>query len=145
MKGIRLGQSAAQSRVFTLRDVAEYAALSEVRQGTRRAVGQEDESARGEMVTGAERARVPAPLLGGMFSYLLGTRLPGRGTNYMKQRLAFITPAYTGEEITATVEVVRLRPEKELVNLRTICTNEAGEIICEGEALVLARDVKGFE
>jgi acyl dehydratase len=78
-----------------------------------------------------------------LFSYLLGTRLPGRGTNYLKQRLTFPAPAYPGEEITAAVEVIRLRPEKELVNVRTTCTNRVQETVCEGEALVLARDVEG--
>ena len=86
-------------------------------------------------------AIVPGSLLGGLFSYLLGTRLPGRGTNYLKQRLVFPAPAYPDEELTAEVEIVRLRPEKELVNLRTVCTNPAGEVVCEGEALVLVKDV----
>jgi len=58
-------------------------------------------------------------------------------------RRGFPTPVYPGEEITVTVEVVRLRPAKELVNLYTVCTNPAGEIACEGEALVLVRDVAG--
>ena len=44
--------------------------------------------------------------------------------------------------ITATVEIIRLRPEKELVNLQTICTNPAGDIVCHGEALVLVRDLE---
>jgi acyl dehydratase len=79
--------------------------------------------------------------LGGLFSFLLGTRLPGRGTNWLKQRLVFPRPAYPGQEITARVEITRLRPEKELVNLRTTCTNPQGEIICDGEALVLVKDL----
>jgi acyl dehydratase len=81
--------------------------------------------------------------LGGLFSYLLGTRLPGRGTNWLKQRLVFPQPAYANQAITARVEIVRLRPEKELVNLRTTCANPAGEIVCDGEALVFVKDLEG--
>lgn len=123
MKGLKIGQRAVMTRTFTRADLAEYAALT------------------GDHTAASGESRVPGPLLGGLFSTLLGTRLPGRGTNYLKQRLAFPALAYIGEEITASVEVIRLRPEKELVNLRTVCTNPAGQVVCEGEALALVRDV----
>ena len=41
-----------------------------------------------------------------------------------------------------TVEITRLRSEKELVNLRTTCTTAAGTIVCSGESLVLVRDLE---
>lgn len=88
--------------------------------------------------------RVPGPLIAGLFSYLLGTELPGRGTNYLKQRLSYPIPAYYDEDLTATVKVVRLRPDKALVNLETRCTAADGRVVCEGEALVLAKDTGHF-
>ncbi len=124
MKTFEIGQRASVGRTFTREDLEAYAALT----GDR------------PMLAGG-RPAVPGPLLGGLFSHLLGTRLPGPGTNYLKQRLEFAAPAYLGEEITATVEVVRTRPDKALVNLRTICIGADGRLICRGEALVLARDV----
>lgn len=120
MKQFELGQIASTTRTFSAADLAEYAALTGARTQTN---------------------IVPASLLGGMFSYLLGTTLPGHGTNYLKQHLEFPASARVGEAITATVEIVRLRPEKNLVNLRTVCRNPRGEIVCEGEALVKAKDV----
>ncbi len=57
--------------------------------------------------------------VGGMISDLLRTNLPGRGTNWLKQRYGFPAPARVGEQITARVQAIRLRPEKDLVNLRT--------------------------
>lgn len=125
MKNLRMGQTAAATRTFSEEDVAAYRALSE------------DEG----LDFGGETA-VPGPLLGSLFSQLLGTRLPGRGTNWLKQSLHFPQPAHVGEAITATVEVIRLRPEKELVNLRTTCTNPAQEAVCIGEALVLVKDLE---
>lgn len=86
---------------------------------------------------------VPAPLIASLFSCLLGTRLPGRGTNWLKQRIAVRATAYIGERLTATVEVVRTRPEKALVNLRTLCTGADGRVILDGEALVLMREMQG--
>nr|HID12298.1 MaoC family dehydratase [Anaerolineae bacterium] len=135
MKGLELGQKAIVRRIFTHEDLLEYAALTG---DVTETVADEEQGKRNR----GERPVVPGPLLGGMFSYLLGTRLPGPGTNYLKQRFRFLAPAYLGEEITAMVEITRLRPEKELVNLRTVCTNPAGQMVCEGEALVLVRDVE---
>ena len=128
MKGLDLGQQASVTRLFSAGDIAAYRALTgDDGLGFGRADG---------------RQVVPGPLLSGLFSYLLGTRLPGRGTNWLKQQLAFLAPAYVGEAITAVVEITRLRPDKELVNLWTTCTNPAGEIVCAGEALVLVRDLE---
>jgi acyl dehydratase len=127
VKGLRLGQRAQATRTFTAADVAAYRRLSGDA-GLRFAVASPD--------------AVPGPLLGGMFSQLLGTELPGRGTNWLKQSLTFPAPARLGEAITASVEIVRLRPEKELVNLRTTCHAADRRVVCDGEALVLVRDLE---
>lgn len=84
---------------------------------------------------------VPTGLVGGMVSTLLGTELPGRGTNWMKQTLRFRAPAFVDEPLRATVEIVRVRPDKRLVNLRVRCVAASGALVCEGEALVLALEM----
>jgi len=126
MKGLQLGQQASASRIFTSADVAQYRALS---------------SDSGLQFGMKGKTAVPGPFLAGMFSDLLGTKLPGRGTNWLKQQLRYPAVALVGDEITATVEIIRLRPEKKLVNCRTTCINEVGDIVCEGEALVLVKDL----
>jgi len=131
MKGFAIGQRAQITRIFTPEDVAEYRILTG---DSRLRFGSEALS--------REVQTVPGPLIGGMFSFLLGTCLPGRGTNWLKQRLRFLRPAELGQPLTASVEITRLRSEKELANLRTICTDPTGEVICEGEALVLVKDVE---
>lgn len=80
---------------------------------------------------------VPEPLIAGLFSYLLGEELPGHGTNYLKQHMHFHALARASEQLTATVTVTRLRPDKALVNLETRCTGDGGRVICDGDALVL--------
>ena len=127
MKGLTINQSASTTRTFLPEDVAAY----------RRLTG-DDGLHFGER---AETA-VPGPLLAGMISDLLGTRLPGRGTNWLKQQLSYPAAANVAEVITAVVEITRLRPDKDLVNLRTTCTNPVGTIVCEGEALVLVKDLE---
>lgn len=79
---------------------------------------------------------IPEPLIAGLFSYLLGEKLPGHGTNYLKQRLTFHSVAGVDEPLTATVTINRLRDDKALVNLTTTCHGRHNRLICDGEALV---------
>jgi acyl dehydratase len=123
------------SRVFTHRDLAEYADLS----GDANPLFTDAGYARSLSLEGP---LIPGGLLGGLFSCLLGTQLPGQGTNYLKQRLQFLAPAHPDQALRAVVEIVRLRPEKQLVNLSTLCTNPDGEVVCRGEALVLVSDIE---
>lgn len=133
-KNLTIGQRAETRRRFSVLDMMEYADLSRdtnplsANRAYARRMGYDD-------------LLVPGGLLGGLFSRLLGTELPGRGTNYLKQRLVFSAPAYPGQELVASVEITRLRPEKQLVNLRTICTGPTGQVLCHGEALVLVKDL----
>ncbi len=126
MKKLELGMSASCSRTFNENDRKLFMKLS----------GEEYEQ------DASGKHPIPEPLIGGLFSYLLGTELPGFGTNYLKQEMSFTGKGYYNESLTATVKISRLRPEKYLVNLETICKNAAGETICSGEALVLAKDVR---
>jgi hypothetical protein len=86
---------------------------------------------------------VPIPLIGALFSHILGTRLPGRGTNYLKQQTRYLAPAPVGEPLSAHVAVIRKRPDKLLIDLSTTCRSASGSLICEGRALVQAGDVAG--
>ena len=131
MKGLAVGQTARTRRIFTAKEVNKYRTLT----GD---IG----LAFGSDWSETERGTVPGPLLGGLFSYLLGTQLPGKGTNWLKQRFAFPKPAYSDDLLFAEVEIIRLRPEKALVNLRTICRDPTSDIVCEGEALVLVADLQ---
>lgn len=136
LKDLQVGKRAETRRAFALQELAEYADLT----GDANPIYTDATYARD---AGFDGPLVPGCLLGGLFSHLLGTRLPGRGTNYLKQRLVFPAPAHPGETLAAVVEVTRLRPRKELVNLRTICTKQTGVTVCNGEALVLVRDLEG--
>jgi len=119
--GLELGATAEVTRRFSIEDMAAYTSLG--------GHAVPDES-------------VPEPLVNALFSYLLGVKLPGVGTNYLKQESKFITPAKLGEDLTARVEVTRLRPEKDLVDLQTTCRSSDGTLVCEGRALVYVRDVE---
>jgi acyl dehydratase len=125
--------SYAARRTFTTNDLAEYADL-----GDTNPIFSDTDHAR---KLGYSAPVIPGGLLGGLFSYLLGTELPGQGTSYLKQRMVFEAPAHPEEALMVTVEITRLGREKQLVDLRTQCSNSAGQVICCGEALVLVSDV----
>lgn len=74
---------------------------------------------------------------GSIFSTLFGMYLPGPGTIYLSQTLRFLRPVRLGETITATVRVTG-KGEKQQVTFKTLCVNEAGEHVLEGEAVVKA-------
>ena len=120
MRGFVVGQKATMTRAFSEGDVAGYVALGG------------HEPAQGE---------VPEPLVNALFSRLLGVELPGEGTNYLKQESEYFDQARVGEALTASVEITRLRPDKDLVDLRTRCVGEDGNLISEGRALVYVADV----
>jgi acyl dehydratase len=134
-KGMELGQRAQTHRAFTAVDLAEYADLT----GDTNPVFTDAHYAR---KLGLDGPLIPGGLLGGLFSYLLGTVVPGRGTNYLKQRLHFSSPAYIDQSLTASVEIIRIRPDKQLVNLSTVCTDAVDNVVCCGEALVLVSDLR---
>ena len=133
--GLRLGMSASDERAFSAADLDEYGDLV----GDRNPLFRDDAAARARGFTGRI---VPGPLLAGMFSGLLGTRLPGRGTGWMKQVLCYPAAAYPGDKLTASVAITRLRAGKELVNLSTRVVAADGRIVCDGEALVLVRNLE---
>ncbi|MGE5593940.1 MAG: MaoC family dehydratase [Betaproteobacteria bacterium] len=53
---------------------------------------------------------------------------------YLSQESRFIAPVRIGDTITATVEVSEVIPEKEIVLLSTVVTNQKGERVLEGNA-----------
>lgn len=128
--GFQVGQRASRTRTITEEDVIEFARVS----GDTNPLHLDDDYAR---TTRFGRRIAHGLLSAGLISALLGTELPGPGAIYLKQSLQFLRPVYPGDTITATVEVLGYRPEKRLLTLRTICVNQGGEQVLDGEALVM--------
>lgn len=117
---MKVGDYVEISRTFSALDLRDYVKLS------------------GHIV---KADYVPEPLIGALFSYLLGMKLPGKGTMYLKQETSFLENAVIGESLLAEVKVTRLRPEKHLADLSTTCRRADGKLIASGRALVYIRDV----
>ena len=76
-------------------------------------------------------------LVAGLVSAVLGVKLPGPGTIYLGQELKFTAPVKFGDTIDAVVEVIEKREEKNIIKLKTVCTNQDGTVVIEGIATVM--------
>jgi 3-hydroxybutyryl-CoA dehydratase len=74
-------------------------------------------------------------LCAGFISTVIGTKLPGPGTIYIRQELNFKAPVRIGDTVTARVEV-KEKKEKNRVILKTTCVNQEGTLVLDGEAVV---------
>lgn len=76
-------------------------------------------------------------LSAGFISAVLGMRLPGPGSVYLSQSLRFTKPVRIGDTVTARVEVLEITAAKRRLRLATTCRNQNGEVVVEGEAVVM--------
>ncbi len=80
-------------------------------------------------------------LTAGLVSAVLGMRLPGPGGIFLSQTLKFLKPVRLGDTITAQAEVLSYRPDKRILTLRTTCVNQRGDLVLDGEAVMLVDPV----
>lgn len=76
-------------------------------------------------------------LTAGFISAVLGTKLPGKDTIYLSQKVDFKAPVKIGDTVTAEVEVLEKKDHKKIIRLRTIVKNQLDEIVVDGEAVVM--------
>lgn len=75
-------------------------------------------------------------LVGSFISTVIGMKMPGPGTIYLEQHYKFLAPVRIGDTITAKVEVVEIKSEKNKVTLQTRCFNQNGIMVIDGTAVV---------
>lgn len=127
---LKAGDAAEISKTITDEDVRAFAELT----GDRNPVHLDDAYA----ATTRFGRRIAHGMLGAsLISTVLASELPGRGTVYLSQTLRFTAPVFLGDTVTSRVTVTRVREDKPVVTLETVCTNQRGERVVEGEAVVL--------
>jgi 3-hydroxybutyryl-CoA dehydratase len=126
---LKMGQSAEVVHTVTENDIQTFGDLS----GDYNPLHFNQEWAKGTMFGG----RIAHGLLTAAYvSTAIGMHLPGPGTIYMSQSMKFLGPVRIGDTVTARVEIVNLNDEKRRITLRTVCTNQDGQVVLDGEALV---------
>ncbi len=131
---IQVGDKEWVRRTITEADIINFAGVS----GDFNPVHTDEEYAKNTMFKG----RIAHGFFtAAMITNVVGNKLPGPGSVYLKQNLRFIGPVRAGDTITATAEVIEKIEEKKRVTLRTTCINQKGELVLDGEALVLILNI----
>lgn len=82
--------------------------------------------------------RIAHGMLSGAFiSAVLGNEFRERKIVYLSQTMKFVAPTFIGDTITVTGTVTNIRPDRGIVILETLCTNQNGEITVKGESAVM--------
>jgi 3-hydroxybutyryl-CoA dehydratase len=75
-------------------------------------------------------------LIGSYISAIVGNDFPGIGTIYVSQNLVFKKPVRIDDDITIRVSFVE-PVKKNRVKLEITCKNQFGDIVIEGQAIVV--------
>jgi acyl dehydratase len=125
--GLRVGQSAARAKTVTEADLRAYAEIT----GDWNPLHFDDEFA---AATRFGRRVAQGGVTAGLLNALVAMDLPGAGTVFMSQSLTYKAPAYVGDSLTARVEVVSLKPDKPVCQLKFEVVNQDGQVLLEAEA-----------
>jgi acyl dehydratase len=124
-----VGQSAEYSKVVTDEDVKLFAKVT----GDFNPVHIDEEAAAKSRFGG----RIAHGMLsGGLVSAAIANKLPGEGSIYLAQTMRFTAPVRIGDTITVSLTVLELLSKKR-VRLATVCRNQNGETVLDGEATIL--------
>ena len=127
---LEVGMCRTLTKEVTDRDIELFAEIST----DRNPVHLDDEYANATMFKG----RIAHGMLtAGLISAVIGEQLPGHGTIYMGQNLAFKAPVRPGDVVTAEVTVMDVDPARGRATLKTECLVD-GKAVLTGEAKVLA-------
>ena len=128
---IQLGETASLVRTLSREDIELFAVMS----GDVNPAHVDEDYARSDMFH-----KIIAHGMWGasLISTLLGTKLPGPGSIYLDQTLSFRHPVSVGDTITVTVTVAAKEAAQHRVTLDCACTNQRGEVVIRGSALVIA-------
>jgi acyl dehydratase len=125
--GLEVGQRARRTETVTSQDVELYARLT----GDRNPLHFDADFA-GRTPFG--RLVAQGGIAAGMLNALVvAMDLPGPGTVFMSQSLKYLAPTYLGDTLTAEIEVLALKPDKPVCQLRATITNQDGVALLEGE------------
>ena len=124
--GLSVGQRAQRTQTITAKDVELYAEIT----GDRNPLHFDPDFAKR---TRFGRLVAQGGITAGMLNALVAMDLPGPGTVFMSQSLKYLAPAYVGDTLTAEAEVLGLKPDKPVCQLKVTIVNQAGATLLEGE------------
>lgn len=123
---LKVGQRARRIQTVTAREVELYAQIT----GDRNPLHFDEGFARR---TRFGRLVAQGGIAAGMLNALVAMDMPGPGTVFLSQTLTYKAPTYLGDTLTAEIEVLSLKPDKPVAQLKATITNQDGTVLLEGE------------
>ena len=128
---IRVGESASLTRALRYEELETWAAVT----GNVNLVDAVESAAREGIAKEGSAFGIWGAAL---FSTILGTRLPGAGTQIRTVRVHYHRPILIGSEVTATVEVRSKNPADGSLTLDCLCRDRLGEELITATVEVIA-------
>ena len=126
---MRVGQRASRTRLVTAHDIELFTELT----GDHNPLHYDEEAASASRFGGII---VQGGVTSGLLNAVVAEDLPGPGSVFLHVDWSFRAPVRPGDEITAEVEVIEIRPDKPIARLKTTITNNEGVVVLDGDALV---------
>jgi acyl dehydratase len=123
---VKVGQRARRTQTVTAREVELYAQIT----GDRNPLHFDADFA---AKTRFGRLVAQGGIASGMLNALVAMDLPGPGTVFLSQMLTYKAPTYLGDTLTAEIEVLSVKPDKPVCQLKATITNQDGTVLLEGE------------
>ena len=79
----------------------------------------------------------------GLLHALVAMELPGAGSVFVRQSWKFPKPVYIGDTITAVGTVKSVQAKRRMTEMEFRVTNQNGDVVLEGDALVYQADASG--
>ncbi|PZX16581.1 3-hydroxybutyryl-CoA dehydratase [Palleronia aestuarii] len=130
IEDMQIGMVRSMEKLVTTRDIELFAEVS----NDHNPVHLDEDYARDTIFKG----RIAHGMLtAALISAVVGERLPGHGTVYLRQSMAFLAPVRPGDTVRAEVEVTAIDLGRSRVGLATRCL-VGGVVVLRGDALVRA-------
>jgi len=124
----QVGQKATLTRLVSAEDIRLFTAIS----GDRNPLHYDAELARATPFGGII---VQGGVTSAILNAVVAEKLPGPGTVFLHVDWRFKAPVRPGDRITGTVEVVNVRTDKPITELKTAVTRDDGTVVLEGTAV----------
>ncbi len=134
MENIKVGQKAVRTKTMNLRDVELFTELT----GDKQALHYDYELAK---KLGYKAPIVQGGVITGIFNAIIAHDLPGPGSVFLNVNWNFRLAVCIGDTVKAEIEVISIRVDKPIVQLKTTITNQDGTVCLDGTALVYKRQI----
>ena len=132
---MQVGDTARRTRRVTARDIELFTEMTGDRNPLHYDEGAAVRSRFGGII-------VQGGVTSGLLNALVAEDLPGPGSVFLRVDWSFRAPVRPGDEITAEAEVLSVRDDKPIYELRTTIANQDGVVVLEGTALVYREPVE---